>query len=183
MVYTPGGADNVEDTFVFQVTDTSGNTGMATVHVNPPGDPTPTQRRSTRWRGADANAEVARGYDVEVPLTADAPDGVSLDLLAGRRQRPAEGSLSGLTQGSESPQRSAAVTYPANGDFVGNDSFDFQACGTIDSVLVCDTATATVHVESGDAVADPQEVETPQDTSIDITLTGTAGAGAKGGGA
>ena len=181
VVYTPGGADNVEDTFVFQVTDTSGNTGMATVHVNPPGDPTPTQPPLDTVAARDANAEVARGYDVEVPLTADAPDGVSLTFSLVVGSGPAEGSLSGLTQGSESPQRSAAVTYSADPDFVGDDSFDFQACGTIDSVLVCDTATATVHVESGDAVADPQEVETPQDTSIDITLTGTAGAGAEGG--
>ena len=47
------------------------------------------------------------------------------------------------------------MTYSANGEFVGDDSFDFQACGTIDSVLVCDTATATVGVQLGDAVADP----------------------------
>ena len=181
VVYTPGSPDNVEDSFVFQVTDTSGNTGMATVHINPPGDPTPTPTPIGTVAALDATAEVARGHDVEVLLTADAPDGVSLTFSLVVGSGPTEGSLSGLTQGSETPQRSATVTYSADPDFVGDDSFDFQACGTIDSVLVCDTATATVHVESGEAVANPQEVETPQDTSIDITLTGTAGADAGGG--
>ena len=182
VVYTPSTAGNVEDSFVFQVTDPSGNTGMATVSINPPGDPTPTPTPVGTVVARPVSAETTREHAVVVQLFADAPDGVSASFSLVVGGGPAHGALSAVTQGTESPQRTATVTYTPAAGYVGNDSFDFQACGTVSSVVVCSTATATLQVASGDAVADPQEVETPQDTSISITLTGTPGVDAGGSG-
>ncbi len=174
--YTPPAGDDVEDSFVFAAIDPHGAAGTATVRINPPEPPTPPPPPLDTVLALDAFFETAVELPVEVVLTAAAPDGVSLTFSISNG--PAHGTLGALTQGGESPQRSARVVYtPATG-FAGFDSFGFEACGVIDSVSVCDQAVATVSVAG--ALADDQELVTSENTEVTVFLTGTAGAGGAG---
>ena len=177
VVYTPFASGDLEDSFVFMVQDPGGKTGMATVRINPAGDPTTPDPPLTTVAARDVFAETTKDHSVTVRLEADAPGETSLTFAIVAGSGPDNGSLSSVVQGSESPQRSATVTYSPDEGFLGSDSFDFSACGTIDDVLTCDSATATVTVVSGNAVAHPQEVETPADHELTIGLSGRPGVG------
>ncbi|HEV8630563.1 MAG TPA: Ig-like domain-containing protein [Thermoanaerobaculia bacterium] len=175
VIYTPATADNLEDSFVFTVQDPGGKTGMAPVHINPPGDSTTPDPPLTTVVARDVVAEAVKDHGVVVKLKADAPAGVEVAFAIVAGSGPHHGTLSALTPGSESPQRSATVTYTPEAGFIGGDSFDFSACGTIGGTPSCDTGTATVTVVSGNAVAEPQEVETPADHELTIALGGSSG--------
>lgn len=176
VVYTPFTAGNVEDSFVFQVQDPGGKTGMASVRINPTGDATTPDPPVTTVVARDVFAETVKEHAVTVRLKADAPGDTSLTFSIVAGSGPAHGSLSSVTYGPEPPPiRQAFVTYAPAAGFTGTDSFDFSACGTIGSTLTCDTGTATVRVSSGNAVAYPQEVETPATTPLTIALTGAPG--------
>jgi len=177
VVYTPAATGDVEDDFVFAVTDTSGQVGTAAVRINPAGDPTTPDPPLTTAVARDVFAETTKDHDVVVQLEGDAPDGVSLTFAIVAGSGPAHGSLSAVTQGSESPQRFATVTYQPDAGFTGSDSFGFSVCGTIGGSPSCDDATASVTVASGSAVAIPQDVETPEETDVTIALSGIAGVG------
>jgi hypothetical protein len=177
VVYTPFGSGDVEDSLVFAVQDPGGKIGMAPVRINPAGDPTTPDPPLTTVAARDAVAETTRDHAVTVRLEADAPGETSLTFAIVAGSGPDHGSLSGVVQGGETPQRSATVTYTPDEGFLGGDGFEFSACGTIDGVPTCDSATAAITVASGDAVAHPQEVETPADHELTIALTGTPGAG------
>ncbi|MCP4694702.1 MAG: hypothetical protein GY859_42130, partial [Desulfobacterales bacterium] len=57
----------------------------------------------------------------------------------------------------------------------GADSFQFEACGEIDGVLVCGRAVVTVNIDEPAPTpvitAGDQNLETPADTSLTVTLT------------
>lgn len=175
VVYTASTSGNIEDSFVFKVQDPSGHVGMATVRINTPGDPTTPDPPLTTVVALDASAETAKELAVEVKLEGGAPADVALSFAIVAGSGPAHGSLSSLTPGSESPQRSATVTYTPEAGFTGTDTFDFTACGTIGGTPTCDTARATITVVAGTAVANPQDLETPEDRPVTVTLTGTPG--------
>lgn len=168
VTYTPATADDLEDSFTFQVADPHGGTGMAVVRINPPGDPTPTPPPLDTVRALPATVEMPQDSMRTVVLRADAPNGVSLTfaITAG----PQHGTLSALTQGGEVPQRTAAVTYTPEAGFNGSDSLDFEACGTIADTLVCDTATVTLNVAAPLPLAEDQTVSTAPDAEVPITL-------------
>jgi hypothetical protein len=145
------------------------------VRINPTGDPTTPDPPLTTAVARDVFAETTTNHDVVVRLEGDAPAGVSLTFAIVAGSGPAHGSLSAVTQGSESPQRFATVTYQPNAGFTGSDSFGFSVCGTIGGSPSCDDATASVTVASGNVVAIPQDVETPEETDVTIALSGIAG--------
>ena len=177
--YTPNGPGNLEDSFSFQVSDGFGGSGIAVVTINPPGaeDPPDTVVAS------DVSETTATDQPVTILLSADAPDGVAVSFAIVVGSGPVSGDLSGLTQGSETPQRTATVLYTPDAGFNGIDQFQFEACGTIGVSQVCDTASATVEVtpsgEAGGEIAPDKTVSTPLDTAVAITL-GSPAAGTEG---
>ena len=179
--YTPAGSGNVEDSFVFRVTDPSGASGTAVVTINPPGAEDPPPSNPTTVVANDTTDTPTTDRPVTLTWTAGAPASTSLTFSILPATGPANGSLGTLVQGSESPQRSASVVYTPDGDFTGVDSFQFEACGVISGNTVCDSATATVQVddpvvEPSENIAPDQSVSTPADTQVTIGL-GSVGGG------
>ena len=182
VTYTPATAGNLEDSFVFQVEDPHGATGMATVRINPPQqegeDPPPPDTVVVE----DFTETTVQDRAVTITLSGDAPAGVGLTFSIAAGTGPNSGSLSTLVQGSESPQRSATTTYTPNSGFLGTDAFDYTACGTIESVEVCDTATATIEVVTATPeptdLAPDLEAETLADEPVEIALGASGASGA-----
>jgi len=173
VTYTPAMAGNVEDSFVFQVQDPLGATGMATVRINPSVPDTPPSTVVAR----DASEATFQDQPLTLTLAGNAPAGVALTFSIVAGSGPAHGTLGTLTPGTEVPRRSATVVYTPGSGFTGSDAFQFQACGVIASVTVCDAASVTLAVlptptETGELAAD-QTVTTPQDLPVQITLMGT----------
>ncbi|HET9765224.1 MAG TPA: hypothetical protein VFS60_00170, partial [Thermoanaerobaculia bacterium] len=169
--YTPAGAGDVEDSFVFSVTDPSGASGTAVVTINPPDgaeDPPPT----TTVIANESHEATYVDQAVTVGLTAGAPAGVAVTFSILPATGPANGSLGTLTQGTEVPQRSASILYTPASGFTGVDSFQFQACGVVSGNTVCDSATATVEVAAvgENELAPDQSVSTPVNTPVSIGL-------------
>ena len=174
--YTPAGSGNVEDSFVFRVTDPSNASGTAVVTINPP-DSEEENPPPTTVVANDAHESTYVDQAVSVGLTAGAPAGVSVTFSILPATGPANGDLGTLVQGSESPQRSASVLYTPDSGFTGVDSFQFEACGVVSGNNVCDSGTATVEVVAvgEEELAPDQSVSTPQDTEVTIGLGGTSG--------
>jgi hypothetical protein len=172
--YTPAGSGNVEDSFVFRVTDTSNASGTAVVTINPP-DSEEENPPPTTVVANDSHESTYVDRAVSVGLTAGAPAGVSVTFSILPATGPANGDLGTLVQGSESPQRSASAVYTPDSGFVGVDSFQFEACGVISGNTVCDSGTATVEVVAigEEELAPDQSVSTPQDTGVTIGLGGS----------
>jgi hypothetical protein len=172
VTYTPfAPAEDRADAFTFRVTDPCGGFGMAVVTINPPQDPTtPTPIEGTFAR--DGAAETGFEQAVSIVLRGDADEGVSLTFSI--ETDPGDGELSGLTQGSETPQRSAKVVYTPDPDFTGTDSFQFRVEDATDPG---DFAVGTVTVAVFGALAEDQEVTTSEGQPVEITLFGNAGAG------
>lgn len=208
--YTPVTLGETSFTFQVDDQNGGTATGVVTINPadnepepgqQPPDDPTDTVV------AFDAEAEVVKNGSVLLTLVAEAPcdptgaanpdvpcDGIGDDvpltfsIVGGTPLTTADnGTVDNLVQGSEVPQRTATVSYSPTADFVhdplipgDSDSFDFQACGIIDSVQVCDTATVTVVVVEPVPLAEdigssqqPVEVQTSAET--EITLIGNSG--------
>jgi hypothetical protein len=172
VTYTPTSA-NVADSFTFRVTDPAGATGDAVVTINPtaqePPPPPPTTVVAT-----DSSAQVAQDVSATLQLTGNAPSGVALTFSIVSGTGPFHGSLGAVTQGSEVPERSATVVYTPDAGYTGPDSFQFQACGTIASVNVCDAASFSITVGTAPpdppAIAHDVQVSTFADTSVLMSL-------------
>ena len=186
VTYTPDGGDDVEDAFTFQVADPAGGFGQAVVAINPPGDPTPPQLPVDTVIAHGGAATTSTGTPITLVLEADAPcdglcDGAGADgdtpvaftIVAG----PDHGELGPVVPGEEVPQRRATVVYTPDAGFASPpaDAFTFEACGTIAGDEVCDQAEVTLTVVAPQATADDQEVTTPVDEPVEITLTGSPG--------
>lgn len=173
VTYTPTSA-NVADSFTFRVTDRAGASGDAVVTINPtaqePPPPAPTTVLAT-----DSTAQTTKDVAATLLLGGTAPAGVSLTFSIVSGTGPFHGSLGAVTQGAEVPERSATVVYTPDAGYTGPDSFQFQACGTIASVAVCDSALFAITVQA--ALSDPPgviasdvEVSTPAGTSVLVSL-------------
>ncbi|HKR67138.1 MAG TPA: Ig-like domain-containing protein [Thermoanaerobaculia bacterium] len=172
VTYTPAGAGNVADSFTFRVTDSVGASGVAVVFINPANDDPPPPPPTTVIAN-DFSAAVVRDTATTLALTADAPSGVTLSFSIVSGSGPFHGSLGAIVPGTP-----ATVTYTPDAAYTGTDSFQFQACGDIASVTVCDTATVSITV-LGERVESPSlasnvEVSTPADTSVLLSLGGTS---------
>lgn len=174
VTYTPATADNVEDSFVFQVQDPHGATGMATVRINPPTQEGEEPPPPTTVVVEDFSETTVQDRAVTLTLSGDAPDGVDLTFSIAAGTGPNSGSLSALVQGSESPRRSATTSYTPNSGFLGFDGFDYTACGIIESVEVCETATATIEVVTATPeptdLAPDLEATTSETVPVEISL-------------
>jgi Bacterial Ig domain len=175
VVYTPAAA-GVEDSFTFRVTDSAGSTGDAVVKINPASadqPPNPTTVVAT-----DSAAQTAQDVPATLLLRGTAPAGVALTFSIVANTGPSHGSLGAVTQGSEVPERSATVVYTPDAGYVGPDAFQFQACGVISSVTVCDTALFSITV--GARLPDPPslahdvEVSTSANQAVLISLGGVS---------
>jgi len=200
VTYTASQAGDLEDSFVFRVTDPSGATDEARVSINPvDGGQPPTPLAEVIAQ--DGAFEAVREEPTTLTLIAVAPcdatgaadpavpcDGVGNDvpLTFSIVGGPGHGDLEDLTQGSEVPRRSATVTYTSDDlGFTGTDSFTFEACGDLDDngdtagPGECDTATVTVQVHEPVApsapVAPDLQFSTPPDTAVTIGLDGEPG--------
>ena len=173
VVYTPATANNLEDSFTFRVTDAGGATGIGVVRINPP-DQEP-EEPATTVVANDGSAVTSKDVAATLLLTGNAPTGVPIAFSIVPSSGPSNGTLGSVVQGTEVPQRTATVSYTPNLGFTGSDSFQFEACGVIASVTVCDTATFSIQVlearsePEGELVTD-FSVSTPSDTELAITL-------------
>jgi len=172
VTYTPAAA-NVADSFTFRVTDPAGATGDAIVTINAtPEDPPPPD--PTTVLATDSAAQTTKDVPATLLLRGTAPAGVALTFSIVPSTGPFHGSLGAVTQGSESPQRTATVVYTPDPGYTGPDSFQFQACGVIASVNVCDAASFFINVQT--ALSDPPsiahdvEVSTEPATSVVLSL-------------
>lgn len=155
VTYTPAANFNGSDSLTFEVSDGSlTSTGTVSLTVAPVNDAPVANNQNT---GTNEDAPLA------LTLTASDVDGPALtySIVSG----PANGSLSGLNP------TTGAVTYTPAANFNGADSFTFQAS---DGMLSA-TATVALTVASvNDApVANNQNASTPQDTSLNLVLTGS----------
>jgi hypothetical protein len=137
-----------------------------------PEDPPPPP--PTTVIATDSSAQTSQDVSATLLLSGTAPAGVALTFSIVPSTGPFHGSLGAVTQGSEAPERSATVVYTPDAGYTGPDSFQFQACGTIASVNVCDAASFSITV--GTAPPDPPsiahdvEVSTFADTSVLVSL-------------
>ncbi len=177
VVYTPATGDDLEDSFVFQVRDPAGAVGVATVRINPPGQETPPPPPPDTVVVADMTVNAFRDRAAVITLTGAAPNGVGLVFAVVAGSGPASGTLSAPVPGTESPLRTSSVTYTPASGFVGNDAFQFTACGVVASVTVCDTGNVTL-VVSGPTV-EPSELapdlgaSTVENRAVQIVLGGS----------
>jgi hypothetical protein len=170
--YTPA-APNVPDSFTFRVRDTAGATGDAVVTINPASADTPPPNPTTVVAN-DGSAQTTKDVAATLLLTGAAPAGVPITFSIVSGTGPSHGSLGSVTQGAEVPQRSATVVYTPNAGYTGPDTFDFQACGVISSVTVCDTGTFSITVlaplSDPPLIAHDVEASTSPDTPVVVTL-------------
>ncbi|HEX7679797.1 MAG TPA: Ig-like domain-containing protein, partial [Thermoanaerobaculia bacterium] len=173
VTYTPTSA-NVADSFTFRVRDQAGATGDAIVTINATPEDAPPPAPTTVV-ATESAAQTTKDVPATLLLGGTAPAGVSLTFSIVPSTGPFHGSLGAVTQGAEVPQRSATVVYTPDAGYVGPDSLQFQACGVIASVTVCDTALFAITVQA--ALSDPPgviahdvEVSTPADTSVLVSL-------------
>jgi hypothetical protein len=159
VVYTPRVA-RPNDIFTFRVLDSENFAAEGVVTVNEglalPGPPTTVM-------AAPSIVEVPPDRPSLIILKAIGPPGVPLTVSIVPGSGPSSGSLGPVTQQQTDPFRPAQVPYIPNPGFVGEDAFQFQACGTIGGVEVCDVAT--IHI----AVIGPESGELAPDLSVSAT--------------
>ena len=110
-----------------------------------------------------SNQSVITNEDTAVPITLTATDPDGDPLTYSIVTPPANGILTGTAPN---------VTYTPNPNYNGPDSFTFKANdGKLDSNIA--TVSITVNPVNDAPVANPQSVETTQDTPVAITLTGS----------
>ncbi|MFC2077396.1 Ig-like domain-containing protein, partial [Candidatus Bipolaricaulota bacterium] len=157
VTYTPDENFNGQDVFTYQVCDSEGvcDEAAVTVTVQPVNDPPVSNDQS-----------VAAEEDTPLPITVTAsdPDGdiLTYSILTG----PSNGTISGFDPAT------GGLVYTPDENYHGPDSFTFEAC---DPSGACDTGVVTITVEPVDdpPVADPQDLTTPEDTPLPITVTGS----------
>ncbi len=176
--YTPNTVNNLADSFEFQVDDGISGTDAALVMINREDVPEEPVPPPTTVVALDTDNEMLQDTSLTVKLTADAPQDVSLTFSLVDVSGPANGSLVDLIQG-DVPTRSATVTYTPNQGYLGEDQFDFEVCGIIDQVEVCDVATITIDIIApafeSPPLAEDQELMTFVNDPVEIILKGTSG--------
>ena len=163
VVYTPDGSDP-DDAFVFRVTDSEGASGQAAVLINDGrAPPAPTVNVN------DASADVLKNTPTTLTLVGEAPSGVTLTFTV--VSSPSHGTLGAVTSATTT---SASVTYTPASNYVGPDSFQFQACGTISGNEVCDGATFSINVVPTSVIANDASADVLQNTATTVALTGSS---------
>jgi hypothetical protein len=154
VTYTPDADYCGSDSFGYTASDGNGGSDTATVDVS-------VSCVNDAPVADEQNVSTQEGMPVGIALTASDVDGDALtfEVVGG----PTNGTLSGS---------GANLTYTPDAGYVGPDSFTFRANdGQEDSNI----ATVSIEVTEVDTppVADDQDVNTDEDTPVDITLTGS----------
>ena len=156
LVYEPAADFNGNDSFTFRATDSGGEyvDGTATVTVSPINDP-PTETTASITMDEDA---VSTGV---TPTVVDVDNGDSFTFTI--ITQPLLGTAYALA---------SQIFYQPAPDISGSDSFTYRA---FDSGYehVDGTATVTIVPVNDAPVADSQSVNTDEDSSISIILTGS----------
>jgi len=155
--YTPPPGYNGTTIFSYTIEDCSVNAASALVEVTvtPVNDPPVVN---------DQALTAQEDTPLPITVTATDPDGdpLTYSILSG----PSNGTISGFDPAT------GGLTYTPEENYNGPDTFTFEAC---DPDGLCNTATVTITVEPVDdsPVADPQDLTTPEDTPLPITVTGS----------
>ncbi len=157
LTYTPDAGFSGVDQVVITCSDGQGGSDSVTVEVSviPVNDP-------PLANDQDVTAEEDTPLSITVTATDPDGDGLTYSILT----TPTDGTISGLNPST------GELTYTPDADYSGPDSFTFEAC---DPSGACDTGVVTITVEPVDdpPVADPQDLTTPEDTPLPITVTGS----------
>jgi len=155
--YIPPAGYSGAAAFSYTIADCSGNLASTLVEVTviPANDSPLASNQSTT---------IQEDTPAPITLTATDPDGDPLTyvIVAG----PAHGTILGFDPAT------GTLTYAPVNDYNGPDAFTFEAC---DPEGLCDTGIVTITVEPVDdpPLADPQNLTTPEDTPLAITVTGS----------
>jgi hypothetical protein len=152
--YSPAANFSGTDSFWFKVNDGVVDSPLAVVSitVTPVNDPPVANTQSVSTAEDIAKSITLTGSDVD-------GDVLSYTVVTG----PAHGSLTGVPP---------ALTYTPATNYNGSDSFWFKVNdGIVDSPLAM--VTITITPVNDPPVANPQNVTTPEDTPLGITLTGS----------
>ena len=169
-VYTPDADfEGPTDSFTYTIADGNGgfDTATATINLTPVNDPPQAQNVSRSMAVNTPNDP--QQLDLTLPVSdVDSDDTVAADSLNCTL------SGSGPANGSVSFGNDCTATYTPDQNYVGPDSFDYQVCddGT-NGPQKCDTATVDVTISNDAPTADPDSVSTTEDTTKDLTLTGS----------
>lgn len=168
VTYTPNSIDNVTDRFEFQVDDGISGTDTAEVIINPeiiPEEPIIPETVVAYDNTYETDIETP----LEITLTAGAPSGVfpTFSIVS----HPVNGSL--VLQFPE-------IIYTPDPGHSGQDQFEFEACGIVDQIEVCDTAVITVNTLAAPSENPPfvenQMLTTFMNTPLSILLKGSSSA-------
>ena len=161
VTYTPD-FQGAGDVFTFRVTDSEGFFADGVVTIN---DGAPLPGPPATITAQAATVEVPQNEPSIIPLNATAPPDVPVTIsIVG--SGPSHGSLGPLTQPSVNPPHPGEVVYVPQQGYVGEDSFQFQACGTIAGNQVCSIATISLAVKGPEVVGD---------LAPDLTVTTASG--------
>ena len=169
VVYTPRAA-RVADVFTFRVLDSENVAAEGVVTIN---EGLPLQGPPTTVMAAGADVDVPPGRPSILILKAIGPPGVQITVSIVPGSGPTFGTLGPLQQQQTNPFRPAQVPYAPNPGFVGEDLFQFQACGVVSGAQVCDTATMRINVigpETGGELAPDFTVDAVTGALLPITL-------------
>ncbi|HEV2720843.1 MAG TPA: hypothetical protein VG323_12550, partial [Thermoanaerobaculia bacterium] len=143
VVYTPNVA-RPNDIFTFHVIDSENVSAEGVVTINEglplPGPP-------TTVKAASDFVEVPPDRPSILILKAIGPPGVQITVSIVPGSGPTFGTLGPVQQQQVNPFRPAQVPYAPNPGFVGEDAFQFQACGVVSGSQVCDVATMHIAVK------------------------------------
>ncbi len=156
LVYTPDANYVGFDSFTFKVNDGSADSNVATISI------TVTAVNDIPVAD-DQNLSTPEETPLDITLTGFDVEGDLLTfILLNTLTEPAHGTLSGT---------GASLVYTPDLDFVGMDSFTFKVNdGSLDSAVA--TISITVTTANDAPVANDQTLSTPEDTLLNITLTG-----------
>jgi hypothetical protein len=155
LTYTPAANYHGPDSFEYQAHDPNGgsNTGLISVTVTPVND-----APSANAQSITVNEDV---YSPTITLTGSDPEGSSLVMTI--VNPPSHGTLSGTPP---------YLTYLSAANYNGPDSFTFRVNdGALDSAPA--TVSITVVPVNDTPSATPQTLSTPEDTPLNLVLSGT----------
>ncbi|MCD4815700.1 MAG: tandem-95 repeat protein, partial [Methanosarcinales archaeon] len=152
--YTPTSNYNGADSFTFNANDGTVDSSTATVSITVTGV-------NNAPVASDQSITTPEDTSVDITLSATDADGDSLTYSIVDNTSHGTVTLSGNT-----------ATYTPTSNYNGADSFTFNAN---DGIADSNTATVSITVTAVDdvPVASDQSVTTPEDTSVDITLSAT----------
>lgn len=170
--YTPDPHFNGVDTYTYTISDGKGGFDTATVTITmEPANDAPVADPDLHSMRKNTAGDPQNLTGVALPVSDPLDTGATLTCTLNGPQ-PANGTV---TVNSD-----CTFDYTPDQDFIGTDTFDYEVCddgtdagsATPEGPL-CATNTITIQVNNDPPTADPQSQTTPEDTPINLTLTGS----------